>query len=54
MISLTESEMNEIIKEIRSGTNIVLFSPGRMGKSSRSAAESMIISFSSCPSNLRT
>jgi hypothetical protein len=29
-----ESEMNEILKEIRSGTNIVLFSPRRMGKSS--------------------
>ena len=29
-----ESEMNEIVREIRSGTNIVLFSPRRMGKSS--------------------
>lgn len=26
--------MNEVLKEIRSGTNIVLFSPRRMGKSS--------------------
>lgn len=29
-----ESEMDEILKEVRSGTNIVLFSPRRMGKSS--------------------
>jgi len=29
-----EGEMEEILREIRSGTNIVLFSPRRMGKSS--------------------
>lgn len=29
-----ESEMDEILREVRSGTNIVLFSPRRMGKSS--------------------
>lgn len=29
-----ESEMQEILREIRGGTNIVLFSPRRMGKSS--------------------
>ncbi len=29
-----EAELNEILKEVRSGTNIVLFSPRRMGKSS--------------------
>ena len=29
-----ESEMDEILKEVRSGTNIMLFSPRRMGKSS--------------------
>jgi len=29
-----ESEMDEILREVRSGTNIMLFSPRRMGKSS--------------------